>query len=87
MANGDREAKDKMEQLVREIQSTPRIKKKSKSTHSHYLETDNYVRFQQFCMTNHMTVNAVLDRMIADFLEAVERVEPPGGVKGPKKIA
>jgi len=65
--------RDKLKQIVEEVQNTVPKKRIVKANRTLSLDVDNFKRLQDHCRDNQVTVSEVIDKLIAAYMDEVMR--------------
>jgi hypothetical protein len=79
------EPKDRLKKIAEEFNQYQPQKKRAKHNRTISLDVENYLTLQEYCKRKGMPANVVIDRLIADFLDALnEAGELPPSLKDPE---
>lgn len=65
--------RDKLKQIVEEVQGSLPKRRSSKANRTLSLDVDNFKKLQDHCRENHVTVSEVIDKLISAYLDEVFR--------------
>ncbi len=65
--------RDKLKQIVEEVQNTVPKKRIVKANRTLSLDVDNFKRLQDHCRENQVTVSELIDKLIAAYMDEVLR--------------
>jgi hypothetical protein len=62
-------SESKHKAIVSALVAEKQAKKRTKSNHTLYLDTDNYLHLKEFCKAQGVTPSEVMDKLLKEFLD------------------